>query len=182
MTSELHRGRMDSPVGELLLVWRGGTCAEPAELCLLDFEQARAERLVRHHHGVELASLEESPVPRVIADALSSYFGGALDALARVPIWCGGTDFERTVWAALTTIPAGTTQTYGELAKSLGRPSASRAVGRANGANPLGVVVPCHRVIGASGALTGYAGGLERKAWLLAHEARAAESQRINVA
>ena len=81
-----------------------------------------------------------------------------------------GTEFQRDVWAALRTIPAGQTRTYGELAKQINRPAAVRAVGMTNGANPIGIVVPCHRVIGANGTLTGYAGGLERKRWLLEHE------------
>jgi methylated-DNA-[protein]-cysteine S-methyltransferase len=81
-----------------------------------------------------------------------------------------GTDFQKSVWHALRAIPAGQTVTYGELARRLGQPTAMRAVGLANGANPIGIVVPCHRVVGANGTLTGYAGGLERKRWLLAHE------------
>jgi methylated-DNA-[protein]-cysteine S-methyltransferase len=84
----------------------------------------------------------------------------------------GGTDFQRRVWAALRHIPAGTTTTYGGLARVIGQPSASRAVGLANGANPIAIVVPCHRVIGADGTLTGYGGGIERKRFLLAHERR----------
>ena len=84
----------------------------------------------------------------------------------------GGTPFQREVWKALRAIPAGATKTYGQLAASLGCPTASRAVGAANGANPIGIVVPCHRVVGAHGKLTGYAGGLPRKRWLLDHESR----------
>ena len=156
-------------MGRLLLVWSGA-----GELCLLDFDEERASRLVLHHHRAHLPRLPERRVPRAVESALTGYFDGDIDALTRIRIWEGGTPFERCVWGALRAIPAGTTRTYGQLATSLGRPTASRAVGRANGANPLGVVVPCHRVIGASGALTGYAGGLERKAWLLAHEARQA--------
>jgi O-6-methylguanine DNA methyltransferase len=89
-----------------------------------------------------------------------------------VAVKTGGTPFQRMVWSALREIPAGAPTSYGELAKSIGRASAVRAVGLANGANPIGIVVPCHRVIGANGSLTGYGGGLERKQWLLAHEAR----------
>ena len=87
-----------------------------------------------------------------------------------LPVETGGTEFQREVWRALRAIPAGETRSYGALASSIGRASAVRAVGLANGANPIGVVVPCHRVIGQNGALTGYAGGIERKRWLLAHE------------
>jgi methylated-DNA-[protein]-cysteine S-methyltransferase len=82
----------------------------------------------------------------------------------------GGTDFQRTVWKALRAIPAGETRTYGQLAAAIGSPRAVRAAGLANGQNPVAVIVPCHRVIGANGTLTGYAGGLARKRWLLAHE------------
>ena len=93
-----------------------------------------------------------------------------LQVKRQLDIHLGGGPFQRRVWAALRAIPAGTTLSYGELARALERPTASRAVGHANGSNPVGIVVPCHRVIGADGRLTGYAGGLERKRWLLAHE------------
>jgi len=82
----------------------------------------------------------------------------------------GGTEFQRTVWSALRTIPVGATRTYGQLAASIGRPTAPRAVGLANGRNPVAIVIPCHRVIGSNAALTGYGGGLPRKQWLLRHE------------
>jgi methylated-DNA-[protein]-cysteine S-methyltransferase len=101
---------------------------------------------------------------------MDAYFAGEMAALGRVPWTVVGTDFQKTVWRALLDIPAGTTTTYGALAARIGRPAAVRAVGLANGANPVGLVIPCHRVIGADGSLTGYGGGLERKRWLLAHE------------
>jgi methylated-DNA-[protein]-cysteine S-methyltransferase len=91
----------------------------------------------------------------------------ALDTLKTAT---GGTEFQRTVWAALRAIPAGETRSYGQLAAAIGKPRAVRAAGLANGQNPIAVIVPCHRVIGANGTLTGYAGGVERKRWLLAHE------------
>jgi O-6-methylguanine DNA methyltransferase len=106
------------------------------------------------------------------ATALRAYFAGeldAIDALATMPL---GTAFQRKVWAALRGIPAGETRSYGQLAAQLGNPKAMRAVGLANGQNPIGIVVPCHRVVGANGSLTGYAGGLSRKEWLLKHESR----------
>jgi methylated-DNA-[protein]-cysteine S-methyltransferase len=87
-----------------------------------------------------------------------------------LPVETGGTPFQREVWHALREIPCGTTTSYGKLAELIGRPAAMRAVGLANGANPVAVVVPCHRVIGANGSLTGYGGGIERKRWLLDHE------------
>jgi methylated-DNA-[protein]-cysteine S-methyltransferase len=106
--------------------------------------------------------------------ALRAYFDGQLSAIDDLVTDGDGTEFQRRVWLALRQIPAGSTCSYGELARRVGAPKASRAVGAANGANPIGVVVPCHRVIGSNGTLTGYGGGLERKRWLLAHEARSA--------
>jgi len=100
----------------------------------------------------------------------SASCAGVLSALDAIPVHTSGTPFQCEVWAALRAIPAGQTLSYGALAQAIGRPAAIRAVGHANGANPLSVVVPCHRLIGASGSLTGYGGGLERKRWLLAHE------------
>jgi methylated-DNA-[protein]-cysteine S-methyltransferase len=96
-----------------------------------------------------------------------------MDALAKVRWRTGGTEFQRAVWTALCTIPAGQTLTYKGLAARIGKPAAIRAVGLANGANPVGIVVPCHRVIGSDGSLTGYGGGVDRKRWLLAHEGAA---------
>jgi AraC family transcriptional regulator of adaptative response/methylated-DNA-[protein]-cysteine methyltransferase len=132
-----------------------------------DFEE-RMHRLLARHYGHY--SLVEGAAPASITGALDAYFAGDLAALDALPVATGGSDFQRLVWAALRTIPAGETSGYGALAARLGKPGAARAVGLANGANPIGIVVPCHRVIGAGGALTGYAGGVERKAWLLCHE------------
>ncbi|MGA0605010.1 methylated-DNA--[protein]-cysteine S-methyltransferase [Phenylobacterium sp. VNQ135] len=102
--------------------------------------------------------------------AFERYFAGNLDALSSVP-WDGaGTEFQKKVWATLCDIPTGETWTYAKLARAIGKPAAVRAVGLANGSNPVAVVVPCHRVIGSDGSLTGYGGGLPRKKWLLAHE------------
>lgn len=108
-----------------------------------------------------------------LREQLEAYFAGVLREFA-VPIAATGTPWQRSVWEALVRIPYGTTVSYGTLAARLGRPAAARAVGAANGRNPLSVVVPCHRLVGASGALTGYAGGLPRKEWLLGLEGRAA--------
>lgn len=156
--------RHPSPLGDLLIVSEGGT------LRALDFADfaGRMHRLLGRHYGpVDLA---EGDTPPAIAAALDAYFAGDLAALDRLPVATGGSEFQRRVWAALRTIPVGETLGYGALAARLGQPGAARAVGLANGANPIGIVVPCHRVIGASGLLTGYAGGVERKRWLLAHE------------
>ena len=107
-----------------------------------------------------------APVKR----ALDAYFAGDLRALAALPIDPGGSDFQRAVWNALRAVPAGETVSYGALARAIGKPQAARAVGAACGANPVWLVVPCHRAIGSDGHLVGYAAGLERKGWLLAHE------------
>ena len=120
----------------------------------------------------EHAVLLRGKATESVRSALESYFAGDLGALDALACDAPGTPFQRAVWAALRAIPAGTTESYGELAARIGAPKAFRAVGLANNRNPIGVVVPCHRVIGADGSLTGYAGGLPRKQWLLAHEAR----------
>lgn len=106
------------------------------------------------------------------ASTLADYFAGDMEALDRIPVIFGGTPFQNKVWKALRRIPVGKTLSYGALAKKIGAPNAMRAVGLANGANPVAVVVPCHRVIGSNGSLTGFGGGLPRKKWLLEHEAR----------
>lgn len=158
--------RAPSPIGTILLVFD-----REARLRALDFEdfEERMRRLLRLHYGANGFTLEPGSAPASIADPLRAYFAGDLKALDSIPVKTGGTDFQRQVWAGLRTIPVGTTMTYGGLAAKLGRPKAMRAVGLANGSNPVGIVVPCHRVVGTTG-LTGYAGGLERKSWLLAHE------------
>ncbi len=101
---------------------------------------------------------------------MTAYFAGDLAAIEALPTATGGTAFQRAVWAALRDVRAGRTVAYGDIAAAIGRPGAMRAVGMANGANPIAIVVPCHRIIGRSGMLTGYAGGLARKQWLLTHE------------
>ena len=117
--------------------------------------------------GVELAQARN---PHGLTDALARYFAGDLHAIDDIPVESAGTPFQREVWQALRTIPCGATTSYGKIAEQIGRPDAMRAVGHANGSNPISVVIPCHRVIGAAGALTGYGGGIQRKRWLLNHE------------
>ena len=163
-TMHLTLSRYAAPEAELLLVTDGDTLRA---LDFADFE-ARMRTLLARHYGA--VTLTDGPVPTGIAAALDAYFAGDLTALDAVPVKTGGSDFQRSVWAALRAIPAGTTTGYGALAAALGKPGAARAVGLANGANPIGIVVPCHRVIGADGRLTGYAGGVGRKEWLLRHE------------
>ena len=140
-------------------------------LDFLDFE-SRMRRILRRHYGADGQDfiLEDRTAPPGIACALRDYFTGDLTAIDAVPVATNGTPFQRDVWAALRTIRAGTTLSYAALARQLGRPKSVRAVGLANGANPVTIVVPCHRVIGADGNLTGYGGGIDRKRWLLAHE------------
>jgi len=114
--------------------------------------------------------LEPERAPAAIRDPIEAYFRGDVTAIDGVTVEANGTPFQQQVWMALRHIPAGTTMSYGELAARIGRQGASRAVGLANGSNPVGIVVPCHRVIGSNGALTGYGGGIDRKRWLLEHE------------
>jgi methylated-DNA-[protein]-cysteine S-methyltransferase len=115
-------------------------------------------------------SLTPARNPAGLSDLIGAYLVGDFAAIDHIPVETGGTPFQRDVWTELRAIPAGSTISYGELAKRVGRPAASRAVGMANGSNPIVIVIPCHRVIGADGSLTGYGGGIERKRWLLAHE------------
>lgn len=156
-----------SPIGPLLVV-----SDEEGRLRALDFHdyEARLRRLLRLHYGANGHTVMPGRLPRGIGDALDAFFGGALAAIDGIAVETGGTAFQRRVWAALRRIPAGTTTTYGALAAAIGRPTAVRAVGLANGSNPIPIVVPCHRVIGADGALAGYGGGIARKRWLLEHE------------
>ena len=158
-------GRIESPLGGMLLVTDQAGVLRAADFH--DFED-RMRRLLRLHYGA-LAPVTGA-VPAAVRAGYAAYFSGDVAALAGLPWATAGTAFQRAVWVALGDIPPGRTLTYGALAARLGRPAAVRAVGAANGANPLSIVVPCHRLVGASGALTGYAGGLARKEWLLRHE------------
>ncbi len=163
--SDLIRAVMSSPVGDLVVITdRAGV------LHGLDFagNDARLDRLVARYWP--RARVAAGPAPAAVADALSAYFAGRSNALDVLTVAPGGTDFQREVWAALRRIPAGSTCSYADIARQLGRPKAVRAVGQANGANPVSLVQPCHRVVASGGGLGGYAGGLERKSWLLAHE------------
>ena len=160
--------RIASPLGEVIL----GT-DETGLLRILEFAgyEARMRTLLARQYRKDKIVLEQGRRSSPAAAALVRYFDGDLDAIKGVKVAHGGTAFQRKVWKALRAIPAGHTLSYGALAKRLGMPGAGRAVGLANGANPVAIIVPCHRVIGADGGLTGYGGGVKRKAWLLAHEA-----------
>jgi methylated-DNA-[protein]-cysteine S-methyltransferase len=147
--------RFESPVGTLLV--------------------AVSERGVLHRLSFTdepIADAVPTRDPHGVCSALARYFAGEITVIDSLTCDGQGTDFQRQVWRALRDIPAGQTESYLGLATRIGKPAAVRAVGAANGANPIALVVPCHRVIGADGSLTGYGGGLPRKKWLLAHEAR----------
>ena len=124
--------------------------------------------------GRRVSRCSRAANPAGLSAAIRAYFDGKLEAIDGLPVATGGTPFQRKVWQALRQIPCGRTLSYGALAKRIGRETAVRAVGHANGDNPISIVVPCHRVIGANGTLTGYGGGIERKRWLLAHEGASA--------
>jgi methylated-DNA-[protein]-cysteine S-methyltransferase len=160
--------RLATPIGEALIV-----TDDAGILRAFDWADRYSgmQRLLRLHYGSVV--LEPGAAPKTIQRLLRRYFDGDVGCLPAIKWRTGGTPFQRAVWEALTTIPAGETLTYGALAAKLGYPRSVRAVGLANGANPISVVVPCHRVIGSDGTLTGYGGGLERKRWLLKHEGAA---------
>jgi len=153
-----------SPIGPLLI---GVSGARLLRLELGGDALRLRQDLVRRFDD---AAFEESRDPSGIVSCLARYFAGELGAIETVPVDPGGTPFQHQVWLTLRRIPAGRTWTYAELARAVGRPAAVRAVGAANGANPIALVLPCHRVIGSDGRLTGYGGGLDRKEWLLRHE------------
>jgi methylated-DNA-[protein]-cysteine S-methyltransferase len=155
--------QLASPIGPLQV------CATDAGLCALSFgdEPWRDAVIARRFGELTLVRGED---PHGACSALAAYFRGEIDALDALPVDLGGTPFQRDVWAALRRVRAGRTSTYGQLAAEVGRPSAVRAVGAANGQNPVALVVPCHRIIATGGKLQGYGGGLERKRWLLVHE------------
>jgi methylated-DNA-[protein]-cysteine S-methyltransferase len=154
-----------TPIGTMLLL-----TDEEEYARALDWEDhtPRLHQLMRLQYGT--VRLQPKSGPSAVRQAVEAYFAGTFAAIDTLPVKTGGTAFQREVWAALRTIRTGETTTYGRLAVRLGRPKAMRAVGMANGANPVSIIVPCHRVIGADATLTGYGGGLERKRWLLRHE------------
>jgi len=137
----------------------------------LDGDESRMLRHLRRHFGND-ADIRHSAMPAALKRSLDAYFAGELETLDSIPCAPDGTAFQQSVWSALRAIPAGQTLSYSGLAERLGNPRAVRAVGLANGSNPIPLIIPCHRVIGADGSLTGYGGGLERKRWLLTHEGR----------
>lgn len=163
---KLRKDSLATPIGRLMIV-----ADERDRLCFVDFEddEDRIRRLIPRYYGADAVLCSERPAGR-IRDALAAYFAGKIRAIDSLAVAAPGTPFQCRVWSELRRIPAGETISYSTLARRIGSPAAVRAVGLANGANPIAIVVPCHRVIGADGSLTGYGGGLARKRWLLAHE------------
>lgn len=163
-TSQLTTETILSPLGPLELTWSDRGVHGLAFIA----HEAQAGHSP-DPSGVAFDTADSAP-PNRYAAALERYFGGDVAALEDLPVVLEGSPFQLEVWKALRRIPPGATWSYGELAAAIGHPGASRAVGAANGQNPVAIIVPCHRVIGANGTLTGYGGGIERKQWLLRHE------------
>lgn len=156
-----------TPFGEMIAV-----ADSQKRLRALDWTdcEMRMHRLLRLHYAQSDVRLITGTIPKDIKLQLNAYWQGELGAIGDIPVKTGGTPFQQEVWSALRSIPAGKTTSYKIQAAEIGRPSAIRAVALANGSNPIGIVIPCHRIIGSDGSLTGYAGGLKRKYWLLKHE------------
>jgi methylated-DNA-[protein]-cysteine S-methyltransferase len=170
---EFFSDSLATPIGQLIYICDSeGVSERQGALRMVDWSdhEARALRLLDVHYGKGGYALTPKRDPFGLTTRLASYFDGDIHAIDDIPTATAGTAFQREVWRALRDIPAAETISYGQLAQRIGRHRAVRAVGLANGSNPIGIVVPCHRVIGANGSLTGYGGGLHRKEWLLAHE------------
>jgi methylated-DNA-[protein]-cysteine S-methyltransferase len=155
---------MESPIGRLALA------ATDRGLCLLEFDVTAREAKAQLTQRFGEIEIQEDSSLNGAVEALRRYFGGDLHALDGLDVDAGGTPFQRKVWAALRRIPVGSTTGYGALARGIGTPGGARAVGLANGRNPIAIVIPCHRVVASDGTLGGYGGGLRRKEWLLQHE------------
>jgi methylated-DNA-[protein]-cysteine S-methyltransferase len=170
--------RLQTPIGELLtVVDRAGN------LRTIDWtdHEARMRQLLDRYYGPAGSkrggyTLEPARDPGGLTRAMRAYFKGDLGIIDKLPVETPGTPFQKSVWRALRKIGSGKTISYAELARRIGKPKAVRAAGLANGQNPISIVVPCHRVIGSDGTLTGYGGGLPRKKWLLEHEGALAGS------
>ncbi len=159
--------RVPTPLGEMLIA-----TDEQGLLRALDWHdhEARMHELMRRQYPGAQPQLRDTQNRSIATQAMLAYFDGDIAVIHELKVATGGTDFQRQIWTALRTIPDGETVSYGELARRIGNPAAVRAVGLANGANPISIVLPCHRVIGSNRSLTGYGGGLPRKQWLLQHE------------
>lgn len=165
-----------TPIGKLVVI--ADEMGRLRAVDWIDYDD-RMRRLLTRHYGADNVSLTPASQLSRPASAIAAYFEGDLHAVDSLPTATEGTPFQKRVWQALREIPVGRTWSYRDLAKRIGHPTAVRAVGLANGANPIGIVVPCHRVIGADGSLTGYGGGLERKRWLLNHEKQALQQSSL---
>ncbi len=164
---KLQVERIPTPIGPMLLVT---DFDENARAVDWEDHEDRLQGLLHGYYRPHSIRLEPAPRATPARANIEAYFAGELRAIDAIPVKMPGTAFQKDVWDALRRIPVGTTMSYSDLAIQLGRPKATRAVGLANGANPIGVIVPCHRVIGADASLTGYGSGLPRKKWLLEHE------------
>jgi methylated-DNA-[protein]-cysteine S-methyltransferase len=159
---------VETPLGTVFV---GGSAAGLHRMDFVTDRRDEAHYVARLERDAREPVSRDPQAARAAVEAVRAYFSGDESAWDALPeLAARGTEFQTQVWRALTAIPRGSTVTYGEIATAIGRPSAARAVGRAIGTNPLAIVVPCHRVVGANGTLTGYASGVERKQWLLAHE------------
>jgi methylated-DNA-[protein]-cysteine S-methyltransferase len=175
---ELMIDHIDTPIGQFVII-----ANEHGELCMSGFthDHPRVHKYLQRCELDPTLSIKSVSNPGGLSIKIKAYFNGALTALDELPLAAQGTAFQHCVWQALRTIACGETCTYSEIARQIGQPTAARAVGLANGKNPLGVIVPCHRVIGANGTLTGYGGGVARKRWLLAHERSGARDEQISL-
>jgi methylated-DNA-[protein]-cysteine S-methyltransferase len=164
---KLFLDRMETPIGEMLLVTDAA-----GKVRALDWNDygPRMAMLLDRYYGKGRYTLATATDTLALRDLMRRYFAGEVNVIDEILTEATGTEFQMSVWRELRNIPVGTSISYGTLAKRIERPKAVRAVGLANGSNPIGLIVPCHRVIGANGSLTGYGGGLERKKWLLDHE------------
>lgn len=159
--------RLPTPIGELVII-----ADDKGALRAIDWQdhEARMLELLGRYCGKAGYTLREKRNPGGLSAAMRAYFKGDLKIIEALKVNSGGTEFQQKIWRELRRIPLGKTISYAELARRIGKPAAIRAAGTANGANPVSIVVPCHRVIGTDGSLTGYGGGLHRKQWLLEHE------------
>jgi methylated-DNA-[protein]-cysteine S-methyltransferase len=176
-TLRLFTETLTTPIGKLIVI-----SDEIGQLRAIDWTDYddRMRRLLTRHYGRDKITLTPAACESGLASAIAAYFNGDLRAIDTLSTATAGTTFQKRVWQALREIPVGRTWSYRDVAHRIGQPAAVRAVGLTNGANPIGIVVPCHRVIGADGSLTGYGGGLERKRWLLDHERQAMQSPAIH--
>jgi methylated-DNA-[protein]-cysteine S-methyltransferase len=161
---ELSVSTIPSPIGNILMVTDG------ERVCSLDFEDCEERMMKLLKRRYSQMRFKRVNDPHGFSSRVKNYFAGNFESLQAIPVTTGGTPFQQTVWSALRGIPAGKKLTYAGLAEKIGRPTAARAVGSANSLNPIAIVLPCHRVVGSDDSLTGYAGGLDRKRWLLRHE------------